>query len=119
MPMSIRLPSACTRLRAGVPAGPFGVAAGRGRGLESQTSDRPKIMLNIAGKPLLRWLLDGFKKQQINQITVVGGYRADVIETAGIRRVVNERHAQTGELASLACASAALDAETVICYGDL
>ncbi len=95
------------------------LAAGRGRGLEAQTADRPKIMLNIAGKPLLRWLIDGFKKQQINQITVVGGYRADVIETAGIRLVVNQRHARTGELASLACAGAALDAETVISYGDL
>jgi phosphoenolpyruvate phosphomutase len=95
------------------------LAAGRGRGLEAQTADRPKIMLNIAGKPLLRWLIDGFKKQNINQITVVGGYRADAIETAGIRLVLNERHAQTGELASLACAVAALETDTVISYGDL
>jgi phosphoenolpyruvate phosphomutase len=95
------------------------LAAGRGRGLEPQTADRPKIMLNIAGKPLLRWLIDGFKKQNINQITVVGGYRADAIETAGIRLVLNERHAQTGELASLACAAAALETDTVISYGDL
>ena len=95
------------------------LAAGRGRGLEAQTTDRPKIMLNIAGKPLLRWLVDAFKKQQINQITVVGGYRADVIDTAGIRLVINERHAQTGELASLACAIEGLDADTVISYGDL
>jgi phosphoenolpyruvate phosphomutase len=95
------------------------LAAGRGRGLEAQTTDRPKIMLNIAGKPLLRWLVDGFKKQNINQITVVGGYRADAIDTAGIRLVLNERHAQTGELASLACAIAALETDTVISYGDL
>jgi phosphoenolpyruvate phosphomutase len=95
------------------------LAAGRGRGLEAQTVDRPKIMLNIAGKPLLRWLIDAFKKQHINQITVVGGYRAEAIETAGIRLVLNERHAHTGELASLACAVAALDADTVISYGDL
>ncbi len=88
------------------------LAAGRGRGLEAQTVDRPKIMLTIAGKPLLRWLVDGFKKQQINQITVVGGYRAEAIDTAGIRLVRNERHAQTGELASLACASVAPDADT-------
>ena len=91
--------SAATTARAAVV-----LAAGRGRGLEAQTTDRPKIMLNIAGKPLLRWLIDGFKKQQINQITVVGGYRADAIDPAGIRLVINERHAQTGELASLACA---------------
>ncbi|HEY6457494.1 MAG TPA: phosphoenolpyruvate mutase [Steroidobacteraceae bacterium] len=95
------------------------LAAGRGRGLEAQTADRPKIMLNIAGKPLLRWLVDAFKKQQINQITVVGGYRADAIDTAGIRLVINERHARTGELASLACAIENLDADTVIAYGDL
>ena len=44
------------------------------------------------------------RRNSINDITVVGGYRADAIDTAGIRLVVNERYAQTGELASLACA---------------
>jgi phosphoenolpyruvate phosphomutase len=95
------------------------LAASRGRGLEAMTVDRPKVMLPIAGKPLLRWLVDGFKKEHINDITVVGGYRADTIETAGIQLVVNERFAETGELASLACAVDGLDADTVISYGDL
>jgi phosphoenolpyruvate phosphomutase len=95
------------------------LAASRGRGLEAITTDRPKVMLPIAGKPLLRWLIDGFKKESINDITVVGGYRADAIDTAGIKLVVNERHAQTGELASLTCAVDALDSDTVIAYGDL
>jgi phosphoenolpyruvate phosphomutase len=95
------------------------LAASRGAGLEAVTADRPKVMLPIAGKPLLRWLVDAFKKQGVNDITVVGGYRADAIETAGIKLVVNERHAQTGELASLACAVDALRADTIISYGDL
>lgn len=95
------------------------LAASRGGGLEAITTDRPKVMLPIAGKPLLRWLIDGFKKEGINDITVVGGYRADAIDTAGIRLVVNERHAETGELASLACAVDALESDTVISYGDL
>ena len=95
------------------------LAASRGRGLEAITTDRPKVMLPIAGKPLLRWLIDGFKKESVNEITVVGGYRADAIETAGIKLVVNERYADTGELASLACAVDALDSDTVISYGDL
>ncbi|MGH8140314.1 MAG: phosphoenolpyruvate mutase [Steroidobacteraceae bacterium] len=95
------------------------LAASRGRGLEAVTTDRPKVMLPIAGKPLLRWLVDSFKKEGINDIAVVGGYRADAIDTAGIRLVVNERYAQTGELASLACALDALDSATVISYGDL
>src|SRR5258706_1450561 len=95
------------------------LAATRGRGLEAVTEDRPKVMLPIAGKPLLRWLIDGFKKENINDIMVVGGYRADAIDTAGIKLVVNERYAETGELASLACAVYAAEAETVISYGDL
>jgi phosphoenolpyruvate phosphomutase len=95
------------------------LAASRGRGLEAITTDRPKVMLPIAGKPLLRWLIDGFKKEGINEITVVGGYRADAIDAAGIKLLVNERHAVTGELTSLACAVDALDSDTVISYGDL
>jgi phosphoenolpyruvate phosphomutase len=97
------------------------LAATRGRGLDAITADRPKVMLPIAGKPLLRWLIDGFKKQNINDITVVGGYRADAIDTAGIKLVVNERYGQTGELASLACAVDRLgsDSDALISYGDL
>src|SRR5581483_748130 len=95
------------------------LAASRGKGLESVTTDRPKVMLPIAGKPLLRWLVDGFKKENVNDITVVGGYRADAIDPAGIRLVVNERYAQTDELASLACAIDHLESDTVISYGDL
>ncbi len=95
------------------------LAASRGAGLEALTEERPKVMLPVAGKPLLRWLVDGFKKQGVNDITVVGGYRADAIDTAGIKLVVNERHAQTGELASLACAIGNLQNDTVISYDDL
>jgi phosphoenolpyruvate phosphomutase len=95
------------------------LAASRGPGLEAITTDRPKVMLPIAGKPLLRWLIDAFKKENINEVTVVGGYRADAIDTAGIRLVINERYAQTGELASLACAIDGLETDTLISYGDL
>jgi phosphoenolpyruvate phosphomutase len=95
------------------------LGATRGRGLDAITVDRPKVMLPVAGKPLLRWLVDGFKKEHVNDITVVGGYRADAIDTSGIKLVVNERYAETGELASLACALGGIDADTVVSYGDL
>jgi phosphoenolpyruvate phosphomutase len=95
------------------------LAASRGSGLDAFTEDKPKVMLPVAGKPLLRWLVDAFKKHAINDITVVGGYRADAIDTAGIKLVRNERYAQTNELASLACAIGALENDTVISYGDL
>ncbi|MCR1767203.1 phosphoenolpyruvate mutase [Burkholderia glumae] len=95
------------------------LAASRGSGLEAVTEDKPKVMLPIAGKPLLRWLVDGFKKEGVNDITVVGGYRADAIDKSGVKLVVNERHAETGELASLACAVDRINGDTVISYGDL
>jgi phosphoenolpyruvate phosphomutase len=95
------------------------LAASRGKGLEAVTTDRPKVMLPIAGKPLLRWLVDSFKKESVNDITVVGGYRADAIDPAGIRLVVNERYAHTDELASLACAIDKIESDTIISYGDL
>jgi phosphoenolpyruvate phosphomutase len=95
------------------------LAASRGAGLETLTADKPKVMLPVAGKPLLRWMVDGFKKHGVNDITVVGGYRADAIDTAGIKLAINERHAETGELASLACAVDKLRDDTVISYGDL
>jgi len=58
----------------GAPRAAVVLAASRGSGLEAMTAERPKVMLPIAGKPLLRWLVDGFKKESINDITVVGGY---------------------------------------------
>ena len=103
----------------GAPRAAVVLAASRGRGLEAMTVERPKVMLPIAGKPLLRWLVDGFKKENINDITVVGGYRADAIDTAGIKLVVNEHYAETGELSSLACAVESLESDAVISYGDL
>jgi phosphoenolpyruvate phosphomutase len=104
---------------AGAPRAAVVLAASRGSGLEAMTAEHPKVMLPIAGKPLLRWLVDGFKKEGINDITVVGGYRADAIDTAGIKLVLNERFAESGELSSLACAIGSLDSDAVISYGDL
>ena len=95
------------------------LAATRGRGLEPITTDRPKVMLPIAGKPLLRWLVDGFKKQNINDITVVGGYHAEAIDAADIKLRVNERYAETDELASLGCAAESLESDTIVSYGDI
>jgi phosphoenolpyruvate phosphomutase len=106
--------SAATAARAAVV-----LAAGRGKGLEAVTAERPRVMLEIGGRPLLRWLLEAFKKAGINEVTVVGGYRADAIEPSGINLLVNARHADTGELVSLDCAVPALRADTLICYGDL
>lgn len=101
------------------PANAIVLAAGRGRGLEALTERLPKVMLPVAGKPLLRRLTEAFRKQGIVDVTVVGGYRAEAIDARGARLVLNPDHAETGELTSLGCARDQLGDDTVITYGDL
>ncbi|MEJ2533893.1 MAG: phosphoenolpyruvate mutase [Gammaproteobacteria bacterium] len=103
----------------GAPAAAVVLAASRGAGMDDLTRSRPKVMIPVAGKPVLRRQVDKFKKQGINQIAVVAGYRADAIEGQGAKVIVNERWEETGELASLACARDEIADDTVIMYGDL
>lgn len=95
------------------------LAASRGHALADLTEDRPKVMLPVGGKPLLQRLVTSFKKRGVNQITVVGGYKAETINVEGIELIINERFAETGELGSLRCALAQFSDQMLITYGDL
>ena len=95
------------------------LAASRGNALQELTKDRPKVMLSIGGKPLLQRLVEEFKKQEINRITVVAGYKAGSINTSGINLRLNNDFETTGELSSLLCAVDAFHNDMVILYGDL
>jgi len=95
------------------------LAATRGAGLESVTADRPKVMVPIAGKPLLAHLVAHFQSQGIRRITVVGGYRAEAIDVEGVEVICNPAYSRSGELASLAVARKELADDVIITYGDL
>ncbi len=95
------------------------LAASRGQGMDELTRKRPKVMLPVAGVPMLRRQVDKFKKQGINEITVVAGYRHEAIDIQGADIVINEDWETTGELASFGCAMEGFSEDTVIIYGDL
>ena len=95
------------------------LAASRGRDLDELTTDRPKAMIPVAGKTVLRRLVDKFKAQGINDITAVGGYCAETLDDHGVRIVVNTEWESTDELASLVCALETITEDTIIVYGDL
>jgi phosphoenolpyruvate phosphomutase len=95
------------------------LAASRGNALRDLTQDKPKVMLSIAGKPLLRRLVDEFKNQGISKITVVAGYKAEAIDISGIDICINKEYETTGELTSLACAMDSFHDDMLIMYGDL
>lgn len=95
------------------------LAASRGNALYELTHDRPKVMLTIGRKTLLRRLVDEFKKQNINHTTVVAGYKSETIDTSGIKLCINNEYESTGELQSLLCAREDFHDNMIITYGDL
>ena len=95
------------------------LAATRGNELRELTKDKPKAMINIGGKSLLRRQIDELKRLGINQTTVVAGYKAKSIKIAGINKLVNKEFKENNELASLACAENDFGDDMLIIYGDL
>ena len=95
------------------------IAASRGSSLGDLTKDRPKCMIDVRGKPLLRRLVSTFKKSGVREVTVVRGYKKEAINLPSIQVVDNDDFATTGEAASLACAAEHLDGGCVVSYGDI
>lgn len=56
------------------------LAAGLGHRLRPLTETRPKPMLEIAGKPLLQYVIEGLRENQIKDILIVVGYKREIIE---------------------------------------
>lgn len=95
------------------------LAASRGQALQDLTRDKPKVMLSIGGKTILRRLLDEFKRQSIFKTTLVAGYKAEMIDNRGIDIVTNPDYESTNELDSLLKAEQAFSENMIITYGDL
>lgn len=48
--------------------------------MKALTADRPKPMLELAGKPLLEHILDRLAEARFEEVLIVTGYRAEMIE---------------------------------------
>ncbi len=95
------------------------LAASRGAALGALTEDRPKCMIDVRGQPLLRRLIGTFREGGVRDITVVRGYRKEMINLPSIATVDNDLFATTGEAASLACAFDHLKGACIVAYGDI
>ena len=56
------------------------LAAGKGTRMKTLTSETPKPMLRVQGKPILQHIVEGIVAAGIKEIFIVTGWRADVIE---------------------------------------
>ena len=113
------------RYRCGGPHGAQAIilAATRGEALGPLTADRPKTLLKIGATTILERLVTTLRQQEVTGITVVAGYKKELVELPGVRRVDNDDYATTGELASLAVAladpAASDGADTLVAFGDI
>lgn len=54
--------------------------AGFGSRLRPHTHSLPKVLLNVAGKPILAYILDELKNQNIDKVTIITGYKGEMIQ---------------------------------------
>lgn len=95
------------------------LAAARGEDLGDLTADRPKCMVDVAGRPLLTHILETFRAAGLKDLHVVRGYAKDRVDLTGVTYHDNDAFATTNELGSLATALEALSGPCVIAYGDV
>lgn len=102
-----------------VPTKAIIVAAGRGSRMRHLTRDRPKTTLEIRGRSMIERQLDTFRALGIDDITIVTGYRAEMLQLPGVRTRHNEGWATNNILHSLMYADADLDGDVVVSYSDI
>ncbi len=98
------------------------LAAGMGTRLMPLTADRPKVLVEVGGKPLLDRLLTACERAGLDEIIVVTGYRHEQIDAfltarasqARLRTVFNEAFDTHGNAHSLFAARDALAAKSFI-----
>lgn len=65
----------------GIPGGSAAIILAAGRGTRMQ-SDLPKVAVLLAGRPLIRYVLDATMEAGLDRIVAVVGYRRDVVAEA-------------------------------------
>jgi choline kinase len=96
------------------------LAAGRGSRMKSLTDERPKCLVELRGKPLLEWQLQALRQAGIDEISVVTGYKRELLTNRGLVEFPNPRWAETNMVSSLACAEAWLLSEPcIVSYSDI
>ncbi|QZA89098.1 phosphocholine cytidylyltransferase family protein [Salinarchaeum sp. IM2453] len=97
------------------------LAAGQGTRLRPLTDDRPKPLVELAGKSLLERNLDTLEAVGIDDHVIVTGYMAEEIDALGYETVHNDVYDSTEMVYSLFCAADQFpdDRDLVISYGDI
>lgn len=96
------------------------LAAGRGSRMGPLGGDRPKCLVEFEGKTLIERQIAALRGGGVDEIAVVRGYRAGMIEVPGVSYFANKRWAETNMVATLSAAACWLRSTPVIVsYADI
>ncbi len=91
------------------------LAGGLGKRLRPLTSDRPKPLVPVAGKPIMVWQFEWLRKHGINEVVLAVGYLKErVMDEIGSGRKFNIRVSYVVEDEPLGTAGAVKNAESVL-----
>jgi len=102
-------------------------AAGRGTRLQPITDFLPKCLVDIAGKPLIYYLLSELKHLEVSEVVIVTGYKPDLVEEYVSNRsdfppvtcLHNDQHESTNSIVSLSLTRHLWDQDICIIDSDL
>ena len=96
------------------------LAAGRGSRMRQLGDERPKCLVELAGRPLLERQVAALRSGGIGEVGVVRGYRAEMLSFPGLSYFDNSRWAETNMVASLAAAAEWLrSGPVIVSYADI
>ena len=96
------------------------LAAGRGSRLGPHTEDRPKCLVELAEKPLIRRQIAALRGAGVPSIGIVRGYLANKIDVEDATYFENPRWAETNMVMSLVAAAPWLrTGPVIISYADI
>lgn len=96
------------------------LAAGRGSRMRNLTEDRPKGLVELAGRSLLDLQIAALRGGGASDIAAVRGYRGNTLEGRGLTLFDNPRWDVTNMVVSLRCASPWLRATPcLVSYSDI
>ena len=94
-------------------------AAGEDLSLSSMLNDKPKSMLEIAGKTILDWQISSLHNNRLTNINVVTGYKSSKMKAEGVFFHENKNYKKGSELHSLMEVPKKMGNGFVMLYSDI
>jgi glucose-1-phosphate thymidylyltransferase len=91
-------------------------AAGFGKRMYPLSADIPKPMLPVLNKPIIEYVIDCMKKESIEEILVIVGYKKEEFKLKGVKLV--EQKVIDGTVSAIKLVEKYIDGDFVVMWGD-